>query len=280
MPVKAAIAQPPLVQHGPSARLPSLLPILQQQAYLVLASTQLSILRAQLTSVSSLWQAIAPLMPGLQRLAATNPSVSALLIRLQQLSGSTPTMGGLIQRVALLKQLLTELAKRDPHAAGRIAALLPTLRQVLLNLHAANTRLSTLAGQAFGNFGVASVSPFTSSTDTPGALGGTTAPSQNLAADGPAIGLGQQIRNRASTAAHVHAATGSIAPPAPLSMIQLTQSAASAAGGGSSGGGAPPLALLMVAVLALVAVWLPGRMSLEVPASISTLVAGRLERPG
>ena len=36
----------------------------------------------------------------------------------------------------------------------------------------------------------------------------------------------------------------------------------------------------LLALLALVTVWLPGRMSLELPASISTLVAGRLERPG
>ena len=114
-----------------------------------------------------------PLIPRLQRLAATNPRVSALLSQLRQLSGSTPTMGALIQRVALLKQLLTELAKKDPQAARRIAALLPALHSVLVKLYAANTKLSTFASQAFGNFGVGSASPFTSSTVAPGALDGT-----------------------------------------------------------------------------------------------------------
>ncbi len=251
---------------------------------------QLQVLGVQLQSVTLLWPSVAPLITRLQALSASDPAVSALVAQLEQITSGTPTVSSLIERITLLNRLLADLSRTDPRAAMRIAALLPALHLLLLSLHRTEGLAwpSTAAGaaslfpQPLTVFSLAGGSTVLMGTFPESAsyynTSASSTISQNLLSTRLPSGPSRDQDRASQLTAQGAADPGS--EDSSTSLLLQSGHLALAASGGTGPGGAPALALLAVLTLSLLSRWIPGRMSLNIAAWKSTLLSGRLERPG
>ncbi len=263
----------------------------QQQANIVIASVQLQVLGVQLQSVTLLWPSVAPLITQLQALSASDPAVSALVAELQQVTGGVPTVGSLIERIALLNRLLADVSRKDPGAAMRIAALLPELHLLLLNLHRSEGVAWPTGADGFASPLSQPLMVFSFAGDSPVLMAPSLGAVSYYDTSAASSSLSQNLRSAQMASGPSHGpwkasqlispgVTGPSGDDSSTSVLLQSTHLAVAASGGTGPGGAPALALLAVLTLSLLSRWIPGRMSLNIATWSSALIAGRLERPG